>query len=265
MLGSPPHPWRILSIIAVVESSIGITPTSVENTVRKKCQSWIPRDHPHIRGEYLIWFHKALSIEGSPPHPWRILTVVTATFVRLRITPTSVENTCLYMSAHSVVRDHPHIRGEYSFGSIANFSATGSPPHPWRIHNELNGQYPGLGITPTSVENTYSLSAVISLHRDHPHIRGEYLPTQPLILTGGGSPPHPWRILEESCLNWCRQKDHPHIRGEYLVSQSWVVDHVRITPTSVENTNQPSITSKTKQDHPHIRGEYILFRNLFHD
>ncbi len=51
------------------------------------------RDHPHIRGEYLI-SKKLQEIKiGSPPHPWGIPGAVASEAKNHRITPTSVGNT----------------------------------------------------------------------------------------------------------------------------------------------------------------------------
>ena len=70
----------------------------------------------------------------------------------------------------------------------------GSPPHTWRILLEQleNGEL--TRITSTYVENTLYLANMGQNHKDHLHIRGEYLVGYSAVKAAQGSPPHTWRI-----------------------------------------------------------------------
>ena len=50
-LGSPPHTWRILEYIELIEDNGRITSTYVENTLTVVYLLRIIKDHLHIRGE----------------------------------------------------------------------------------------------------------------------------------------------------------------------------------------------------------------------
>ena len=111
--GSPPHLWGILFSFQFFWYKSRITPTSVGNTPPHSAFWFRPRDHPHIRGEYLL-VRKLLDIGiGSPPHPWGIHWNAKEEAAFLRITPTSVGNTIWVALCSGVPWDHPHIRGEY--------------------------------------------------------------------------------------------------------------------------------------------------------
>ena len=150
------------------------TSTYVENTSRwypSKCWSV---DHLHIRGEYTIPTSSAVNKVGSPPHTWRIREIIKLPHTEERITSTYVENTTLIEKEHFLMRDHLHIRGEYSL---------------WGVLCLLS-----IRITSTYVENTsLRFSAKVGTW-DHLHIRGEYGLLYVLAGCESGSPPHTWRI-----------------------------------------------------------------------
>ena len=72
-IGSPPHTWRILILHLMWERQQGITSTYVENTNSVPYSMYVAWDHLHTRGEYPWSIVPACTIEGSPPHSWRIL------------------------------------------------------------------------------------------------------------------------------------------------------------------------------------------------
>ena len=70
-----------------------ITSTHVENTLRGETNIADDGDHLHTRGEYRLVVMMIRFCLGSPPHTWRILTVLKFTTIHPRITSTHVENT----------------------------------------------------------------------------------------------------------------------------------------------------------------------------
>ena len=92
-----------------------ITPTYVGNTGILLISSPNRRDHPHIRGEYDDKSHVGGKWWGSPPHTWGIPYADACKQFNARITPTYVGNTADYCGLTRSFKDHPHIRGEYSW------------------------------------------------------------------------------------------------------------------------------------------------------
>ena len=54
--GSPPLAWGIRPAFYSLQLPIGITPTCVGNTRRKRALARLFEDHPHLRGEYIYQF-----------------------------------------------------------------------------------------------------------------------------------------------------------------------------------------------------------------
>ena len=96
------------------DTTTGITSTYVENTLLCLLSLEQLGDHLHIRGEYDLHGQIVLLRSGSPPHTWRILSIMTSNKVPNRITSTYVENTILGNWNFESGGDHLHIRGEYS-------------------------------------------------------------------------------------------------------------------------------------------------------
>ena len=172
--------WRIPSAPSAKLDGIRITSTCVENTFLL-CLNMTPaKDHLHIRGEYSMHNMHLLLNLGSPPHTWRILAGPDGLSDNGRITSTYVENTHKSNDCFGTGWDHLHIRGEYTNQSMNSRSASGSPPHTWRIHFPCYGIDRFSGITSTYVENTDCLARYNTQHQDHLHIRGEYSKQIPL-------------------------------------------------------------------------------------
>ena len=198
MTGSPPHTWRILSLSINCLVFMRITSTYVENTPINLIDRHHLQDHLHIRGEYIVSGRIFFCLIGSPPHTWRILGQTFDSFDFDGITSTYVENTKLQYEYDRQRWDHLHIRGEYSISVLCFFGNSGSPPHTWRILFRIDRNKHSIRITSTYVENTLIFLSNQSIFEDHLHIRGEYYNPWNMSNTTIGSPPHTWRILEQS-------------------------------------------------------------------
>ena len=176
----------------------GITSTHVENTsCHARFDLW-PWDHLHTRGEYMMLSLIRWSQRGSPPHTWRILPRECYYLLADRITSTHVENTLTGFGVWSLTQDHLHTRGEYKPAVKNCLIHLGSPPHTWRIPIITCDNWKSWRITSTHVENTDMVSQWTGLLMDHLHTRGEYNKPGYLHQPSCGSPPHTWRILEET-------------------------------------------------------------------
>ena len=124
-------------------------------------------------------------------------------------------NTKQPLNRRVVVRDHPHIHGEYYIKDYMYITHSGSPPYTW-------------GIQPHHWWSNIEA-------QDHPHIHGEYPKCSMPTSAWWGSPPYTWGIRLTSTVSgnptgitpiYMRNtgkheavlpdgEDHPHIHGEY--------------------------------------------------
>lgn len=118
---------------------------------------------------------------------------------------------------------HPRIRGEYYRYKKETIIKLGSPPHPRGICRTYASAFPCVGFTPASAGNMLVRDSMIGLMRVHPRIRGEYYPTQRIVVVSLGSPPLPRGISDNWALNEEMVEVHPRFRGEYcwLLQFGW--------------------------------------------
>ena len=114
----------------------------------------VAKDHPHLRGEYLVAVDIFLRHKGSPPLAWGIQRPVWRSQRPGRITPTCVGNTHGLAIGDVESMDHPHLRGEYRSIVLFPDGYMGSPPLAWGILRKAPYKKLNLRITPTCVGNT---------------------------------------------------------------------------------------------------------------
>ena len=153
-----------------------------------------PGDHPHLRGEYAAAISSRTSSSGSPPLAWGILHHSVDNLQAKRITPTCVGNTCQRLALPTERWDHPHLRGEYPLALRRTLRFPGSPPLAWGIPENIDVVRQIDRITPTCVGNTHRLTMQTVVHKDHPHLRGEYKNIKKACQRLAGSPPLAWGI-----------------------------------------------------------------------
>ena len=88
-----PHTWRIHLVNALINLTVRIISTYVENTPALSSVHLENANHLHIRGEYTSGFKWVDLKTGSSPHTWRILTPDEDSMRNQRIISTYVENT----------------------------------------------------------------------------------------------------------------------------------------------------------------------------
>ena len=91
--GSPPHAWGILSVSRTPHCQPRFTPTCVGNTFPNSFKPFFLTVHPHMRGEYYLFYFRFCYCYGSPPHAWGIPFFLTDFYLGCRFTPTCVGNT----------------------------------------------------------------------------------------------------------------------------------------------------------------------------
>ena len=128
------------------------------------------------------------------------------TLDRLPVTPTCVGKTGFGSKFSDPSTVHPHMRGEDLTAGLARAVITGSPPHAWGRHPNVNPVLLGKRFTPTCVGKTNKEGICLECHTVHPHMRGEDMRSSCGIASLYGSPPHAWgrRAPESVRRRWRR-------------------------------------------------------------
>ena len=194
-------------------------------------------DHPRSRGEYPVSEECCDYFDGSSPLSRGIQLPNHRTTTHIRIIPALAGNTAEPPPNDDNDKDHPRSRGEYSNGLTTLRWCGGSSP--------LSRGIPSLGcentelirIIPALAGNTLPLRQRLSIFRDHPRSRGEYMS---------------WFAV--TC---CTHGSSPLSRG-ILSTMSDVVRSDRIIPALAGNTPSAQSTACLTSDHPRSRGEYFV-------
>ena len=147
------------------------------------------RDHPCLRGEYMVDYIASCSSEESPPLARGILKKQSQIQNVYGITPACAGNTISGFYLESAFKDHPRLRGEYSCQILFVCLPEGSPPLARGIPHQFLEKYYTCGITPACAGNTGNLAILLVLDWDHPRLRGEYKVEGMLDTDRPGSPP----------------------------------------------------------------------------
>ena len=166
--------WVVLLNFFAKTSTLRITPTYVGSTNPKYREKQGRQDHPHVCGQYYIMFIYLEANRGSPPRMWVVLDVYDSSSRGIRITPTYVGSTLMYLYSLMKIQDHPHVCGQYSFYIIFVCLLAGSPPRMWVVHLLLHPCLHTCRITPTYVGSTSPRKISSARAWDHPHVCGQY-------------------------------------------------------------------------------------------
>ena len=150
------------------------TPAYAGNTSDPSSTIPVFRDHPRLRGEYLLLFRIYNAILGSPPLARGIPLKASVKMLVLGITPACAGNTYSVMVYIRSNRDHPRLRGEYFESLTISLVQIGSPPLARGIRTMQRKRSGKTGITPACAGNTLLMNVVNAMSRDHPRLRGEY-------------------------------------------------------------------------------------------
>ena len=232
--GAPPRAWggrRSASADVVAKRS---TPTCVGRTQPGQASSVGAAEHPHVRGEDVIFSLKGVLADGAPPRAWGGRVPGPAHLRRVRSTPTCVGRTTPRPHAGPRSAEHPHVRGEDPPQPPSWPTTCGAPPRAW------GGRTPSVSVcsasrsTPTCVGRTRYTAGTCRRAAEHPHVRGEDSPLTARCACSRGAPPRAWGG---------RQPRPPHPRRR------------RSTPTCVGRTRGVCGWDGPPPEHPHVRGE----------
>ena len=198
------------------------------------------------------------------------------------ITPACAGSTGAYRCAMRQYRDHPRLRGEYLPMNRTLPDYQGSPPLARGVHQTgyTVGTLPG--ITPACAGSTQPLRLNRLPRRDHPRLRGEYIPLNLFsgqLLAGiirAGITPACAGSTSRIRFRIYRSWDHPRLRGEYIFGTATQAEHLGSPPLArgvlvlriipiITSGITPACAGSTfalfpllvlYKDHPRLRGEY---------
>ena len=152
--GSPPLTRELHCINRALPFFFRITPAYAGTTQHQKLSLQNRRDHPRLRGNYVLLSTIRLSSKGSPPLTRELQAFSNFSHLRARITPAYAGTTIHTLYDLHDVWDHPRLRGNYIADYSAYVTVAGSPPLTRELLNiALCGLYND-GITPAYAGTT---------------------------------------------------------------------------------------------------------------
>ena len=151
---------------------------------------------------------------------------------------------------------HPHLRGAYLAKQAENVDASGSSPPTWGIlcrHKDLRtvGRF-----IPTYVGHTTHTRPKVPRITVHPHLRGAYLPVDPVVDAFVRFIPTYVGHTSPCVMQFGVHSVHPHLRGAYekLLNGYFIVDGS--SPPTWGILPPKTVWATALTVHPHLRGAY---------
>ena len=191
-IGPSLHTWGTQYKPIQAFMSSRIIPTRVGNARQIVADAVSVSDHPHTRGERQQRTWGEIAADGSSPHAWGTPDHGPAVVLDHRIIPTRVGNAHLHLWAFPPRSDHPHTRGERFRLPLRIVPPTGSSPHAWGTRHVFDVRHRQDRIIPTRVGNAMGGRTSTGCRSDHPHTRGERVPSSVTAEWSSGSSPHAW-------------------------------------------------------------------------
>ena len=167
-----------------------IIPAYAGSTCPRTFQTLDSRDHPRIRGEHVDYAAEISEWKGSSPHT-RGAPQGRRRLARLgRIIPAYAGSTTPSWKVTGNPADHPRIRGEHPIAVHMKAYGTGSSPHTRGARTVVGCWRRRRRIIPAYAGSTTACPSPSGAERDHPRIRGEHDPEDPLAMIDAGSSPH---------------------------------------------------------------------------
>ena len=176
---------------------IGVTPTCAGTAISLEHREILAKDHPRLRGYYVVYFSLNPYLLGSPPLARVLLFINIYSHIGHGITPACAGTTSRVIFSLTSLRDHPRLRGYY-IPYICSFNySIGSPPLARVLLDSVLIKILFAGITPACAGTTRFCFDKNIVCRDHPRLRGYYEAVQVAAVATKGSPPLA-RVLRSS-------------------------------------------------------------------
>jgi len=212
-----------------------ITPACAGSTPLTVYRSRGAPDHPRLRGEHQLGVVGHGVGSGSPPPARGAPAAPEGGALPVRITPACAGSTRRRLRTVPARTDHPRLRGEHQRAGRAIGKPRGSPPPARGALRRRAGGLVDSRITPACAGSTGGKYVNPWPGSDHPRLRGEHIPSSPLLRCIAGSP--------------------PPARGAQL-TRHLHQEAVRITPACAGSTSSVSSVMVRVPDHPRLRGEH---------
>ena len=175
-------------------------------------------------------------LQGSSPRVWGQEPFVSLLPYGLRIIPTRVGTSVVYISFRPKPQDHPHACGDKCRFRWKIRDVLGSSPRVWGQDGNVFGTISATGIIPTRVgTRTICFPPALRL-TDHPHACGDKKAFVFALSRWKGSSPRVW--------------------GQDSVSAQLLPD-CRIIPTRVGTSRTSLLRLSKSRDHPHACGDKV--------
>ena len=152
--GSPPLARGVQPLEISAKAKVRITPACAGSTIVVVGRIQTGRDHPRLRGEYLIHGTVSDAESGSPPLARGVLGNQIALVSFFRITPACAGSTLAILLLRYLSWDHPRLRGEYRQSHIHTAAYPGSPPLARGVPSSDDCDLVQEGITPACAGST---------------------------------------------------------------------------------------------------------------
>ena len=235
LLGSSPHARGLHHHALTFFVIDGIIPACAGFTSPRPWSRPGPRDHPRMRGVYGPESSSPPGTGGSSPHARGLHQVLQTVGVHGRIIPACAGFTPVAEPGDFGHEDHPRMRGVYPAHDESFQGDGGSSPHARGLPTPRSVGRVRLRIIPACAGFTAARWVRRESARDHPRMRGVYVPTTTRAEHAEGS--------------------SPHARG--LPALTTIPDDtIGIIPACAGFTPPPSASPPWSADHPRMRGVY---------
>ena len=171
-------------------------PTVVGKTASCSRGCCVQSDHPHERGENSSSLFIASTAPGPSPRSWGKQLRHIEEIVLRRTIPTVVGKTAVSGLPGGVRSDHPHGRGENSGSVWSNSAKCGPSPRSWGKLSFCTCNGRCVRTIPTVVGKTHRHQTLFPRKPDHPHGRGENIPSRGTVAQNLGPSPRAWENSE---------------------------------------------------------------------
>ncbi len=133
MLESSPYTWGVPSHFLVTVFISGIIPIYMGSTSYFGATFKRAGNHPHIHGEYQKQVGRRQIILESSPYTWGVQEDKIEVAEDSRIIPIYMGSTFECQSTFLIIKNHPHIHGEYSCKYQIAYRPQESSPYTWGV------------------------------------------------------------------------------------------------------------------------------------
>ena len=193
-------------------------------------------DHPRVRGEHAQRLPSESTPMGSSPRARGTRCGQDFRHREPGIIPACAGNTIGRSNCVMHPKDHPRVRGEHLIPWSLLLEEIGSSPRARGTPQPNSCRLMLRGIIPACAGNTWLMSTIFSVIRDHPRVRGEHCDRCAALGSGLGS--------------------SPRARGT-LLAPRYRAAFFGIIPACAGNTALGYPHDGPGRDHPRVRGEHL--------